>query len=126
MAKTRKRRQKQSLKEFRAWLQGVEELQEENWSPSRDQWVLIRDKIDGIAEEKPAVVNQVVAPNNMQPQPARLPASITPPPPVGGLPNGQITPMSTEAQKMLNPGAGVKAKTPDIDTADGNVNSAFA
>ncbi len=126
MVRARKRRQKQSLKEFRAWLQGVEELQEENWSPSHDQWVLIREKINGIMEEKPAVVNQVVAVNNMQPQPARLPASITPPPAVGGLPNGQITPMSTEAQQMLNPGVGAKAKTPDIDTADGNVNSSFA
>jgi hypothetical protein len=55
MAKTKytKKKAKQTLNEFRAWLQGVEEMQEDGWIPSIDQWKLIRDRIDNITEPTP-------------------------------------------------------------------------
>jgi hypothetical protein len=129
MANTRKRKQKQTLREFRAWLQGVEELQAENWAPNRDQWKLIRDKIDGIIEEKRTVekvINNVVQgqtlPQATQPPvPAALP--FIPPPPIGGIPLSDID-MTPAARAMLNPGDG-KIKTPDIDTSDGHITSPF-
>lgn len=48
-----KRGKKISLREFRAWLQGVEELQPEDWHPDHEQWKKIRNKIDNIVEEEP-------------------------------------------------------------------------
>jgi hypothetical protein len=130
MANTRKRKQKQTLKEFRAWLQGVEELQSEDWSPNCDQWKLIRDKIDGIIEEK-QIIEKVVqaapagAPGFRPPMPPPAAPSLIPPPLPGGVPHGDVQ-MAPAAQQMLSPSGGAKAKTPDIDTSDGNVSSSFA
>ncbi len=125
MAKRRK--QKQTLKEFQAWLQGVEELQPEGWSPDNTQWKLIRDKIDGIIEEKPKEVLVTAPP---APQNAFAPSQVVQPrhptfvsPQVGGVPSGPVG-MSEEAKSMLSPTG--DAKTPHIDTSDGNVNSSFA
>lgn len=130
--KPRKRRQKQTLKEFRAWLQGVEELQADNWAPNREQWQLIRAKIDGIVEEK-QIVEKIVQPATpVQPaMPAAVPpqgmtSMITPPPPTGGFPPADVE-MTPAARAMLDPSInGGKVKTPDMDTSDGNVESPFA
>ncbi len=123
---TRKRKQKQTLKEFKAWLQGVEELQPEGWGPNAEQWTLIRNKIDGITEEK-KVVEKVVstaqptaARNYQQNQNTHM---LAPAPPVGGIPPAPVD-MTPAARQMLNP-AGEAAKTPNIDTSDGNVESSF-
>lgn len=35
---------------FKAWLQGVEDMQEEGWTPSNEQWIRIRAKIESIVE----------------------------------------------------------------------------
>ena len=126
MENTRKRKQKLTLSEFRAWLQGVEELQSDEWCPNLEQWRLIRDKINGIVTEKVVVETTPVVnrPHYQQPtnvNPAALPA---PAPAVGGVPVADVA-MSSAASEMLNPG-GAAAKTPDIDTSDGNVNSSFA
>ncbi len=37
-----------TVQEFRMWLQGVEEMQDPDWSPSPTQWSKIRSKIDDI------------------------------------------------------------------------------
>ncbi len=43
-----------SVKEFRMWIQGVEEMQAEEWVPDARQWKLIRAKIDLIDDTPPA------------------------------------------------------------------------
>ena len=130
-----KKRQKQTLREFKAWLQGVEELQPDNWSPNREQWQLIRQKIDNIVEERIVVQKeakntvketpQTQMPPRQIPQQGALPP-IPPPPPVpGSLPNVPVE-VSPEAKKLLDPAAnGGKIKTPDIDTTDGTFKSPF-
>jgi len=132
MANTRKRRQKQTLKEFKAWLQGVEELQADNWSPNREQWQLIRAKIDGIVEEKQIVEKVVQTTQHVQPMVSSnvpvqgVPPMIPPPPPTGGIPVAEIE-MTPAAKALLNPAVnGGKVKTPDVDTSDGNITSPFA
>lgn len=40
-----------TLAEFRAWLEGVEELQTAKWSPNAVQWKLIRKKLDLIVAD---------------------------------------------------------------------------
>ncbi len=120
----RKRKQKQPLKEFKAWLQGVEELQPDDWCPNVEQWQLIRDKINGIVEENKTTEQQIIT---MQQQPKvyqQNKSLLAPPPPVGGVPGGAVD-MTLAAQQMLNP-TGNTAKTPDIDTSNGNVTSSFA
>jgi len=132
----KKRKQKQTLKEFRAWLMGVEELQPEGWSPNRDQWKLIRARIDGIIEEKKVVekVEQRVTPinNPIYQQGAPITGTqgpvqslVSPAPVSGGVPAGDVE-MTAEARKMFAPAPGEKAKTPHIDTSDGTVKSSFA
>ena len=53
----RKRTKKQTLNEFRAWLNGVEELQPEDWAPDAAQWKLIREKINNISEPRDSSVD---------------------------------------------------------------------
>jgi hypothetical protein len=118
---TRKRRQKkpqksQTLAEFRAWLDGVEELQDENWSPNKSQWDLIREKIDNI------VINQVVPIQSNTPfvSPPQIPSSIP-----GGIPPENMN-ISEDAAKLLKHGTpNAPKKTPEI-TDDAPFNSPFA
>ncbi len=132
----KKRIKKQSLAEFHAWLEGVEELQPEGWAPNAVQWKLIRNKIDGIKETivEKVVEQQAQAETNITRNPANpypgaqarlMPSQLIQAPPVeGGVPTGQVT-MSSEAKQMFNANGG-KTKTPDTDASDGNVVSGFA
>lgn len=61
MAQQRKKRagrkgKKITLSEFKAWLEGIEELQPDDWSPTQEQWKKIRNKIDCIVESEPVAV----------------------------------------------------------------------
>lgn len=46
-----KKKESISITQFKAWLSGFEEMQPKSWSPSKDQWVKIRAKIDQLSEE---------------------------------------------------------------------------
>lgn len=121
------KRKRVTLNEFKAWLDGVEELQPVDWTPSVDQWKLIRAKISNIREPTPQVEQLQVAPMSyrpVEPQPT-LPHGMVPPPPVGGLPSGAVVDMSPEAKAMLTRSPGDKSTTPNIDTADGAYQSSF-
>lgn len=63
----RKKLEKQSLTEFRAWLSGVEEMQDPGWIPNESQWELIRQRIDLIEEPQPVQTNHVHYNHNGQP-----------------------------------------------------------
>ena len=134
MAKTKE----VTLSEFKAWLEGVEELQEKTWTPDGKQWRLIRAKIKNIIEPEPvvaAVQPQPVATGGYQPVQSSLapmaPPTHTPPPGIPQMPMAPssfpedvvVGPPSENAKKMFT---GDTRKTPDIDTSDGNVSSSFA
>jgi hypothetical protein len=131
-----------TLSEFKAWLEGVEELQPANWSPDTTQWKLIRDRLFSIVEEPPQqhVVEhqnhaqyypEAPVPTRM-PQPEYVPpANAWVPPPSAVAPMVEATPA---AQALLSgkklpssmvPDASGKLKTPDVDTSDGNYGSSF-
>lgn len=55
-----------SLKEFRAWLDGVEDLQPEEWAPTKDQWEKIRQKIDLIDDKMDLEANDQPKPQSGQ------------------------------------------------------------
>lgn len=121
-----------SLLEFRAWLEGVEELQPSDWCPTLDQWKLIRTKIDNIIEPEPEVIVQQVV-NNSTGVPVRNtvvdnapPVGVTAPPVIpSSVPAGPVTEPSPEAANMLTGGNDGKRHTPNIDTTDGNYGSSF-
>jgi hypothetical protein len=56
-----------SVKEFKMWLQGVEEMQSEDWVPDARQWQRIRSKIDMIndAQPSPSVTNTTSENNSL-------------------------------------------------------------
>jgi len=136
-----KRRSKLTLAEFKAWLEGVEELQPENWAPNHDQWELIRSRINGIIEPVPEIVKEVVQPPtnpllsrpDAPVQPPVNPAFAAPPAP-SSIPEGPVVkthdgtayvPSAVEAPPQMPTTDGGRSKTPNIDTTDGSYESSF-
>ena len=115
--KSKSKKGKITLDEFRAWLSGVEEMQPEGWHPSDTQWSTIRNKMDLIDDSEPAQVltttPAVVSHNPYQPQhqpaaPQQFPASTM---------EGTVAPRVQSLQPMgATPGS---LKTPDIDSSQG-------
>lgn len=137
------------ISEFKAWLEGAEELQPEDWVPSESQWKRIRAKIDEIDEPEPAVEYRT-----QQPAPPQQPVMDSPPPVVNNNPppgpppgvdfsksalddntnmtaaaaaalNGNLPEHGSDSPPMVNLGSQDRLKTQDIDTSDGNYGSAF-
>lgn len=48
MTKRTKKSKKITLGEFKAWLEGIEDLQPDDWCPDLSQWKLIKEKIKSI------------------------------------------------------------------------------
>ena len=42
---------KQTVGQFKAWIEGVEEMQKDDWHPSKDQWNKIRTKIGELVDQ---------------------------------------------------------------------------
>ena len=133
--RTNKRQKQVTLSEFKAWLEGVEELQPDGWAPNAEQWDLIRTKIHNIKQEKPP------EPSQQQQMPSHIQHSSvnTPPPgiihrddvqvPPSQLPmDAEITPAARaalEGKTPFTPGPDGKIKTPDIDTSNGPYSTSF-
>jgi len=129
-----------TVKEFRIWLQGVEEMQDADWTPSAAQWKRIREKLELVNDAQPVGLKPVgpVYRNN---EPPTLPPGFPippmyaapgagdPPPPVAGPSSLAPTPQVPAAPRQvrtlnglpvtLASGNGQTAKTPDIDTSHG-------
>lgn len=48
----KKRIQKKTYVEFLSWLEGVESMQEENWTPNQQQWKTIREMLNNVKPDK--------------------------------------------------------------------------
>ena len=148
--KTRKPRSKKlkpiSLLEFKAWLEGIEEMQADDWTPDLTQWTTIRHKINSIVAETVEVPVLQPEPQRVYQQPSMLtepapqpqprvqqaPPAFQPPPSTFQPPVADMTPEAAAvlAGKKINPAqltpdATGKLSTPNIDTSDGNFNSGF-
>jgi len=67
----KKRAKKITMMEFRAWLQGVEEMQPAGWCPDETQWKVIREKINTIKDDTSAGLNKPAVPVPAGPIPRR-------------------------------------------------------
>lgn len=44
-----------TVEQFKAWLDGIEEMQPKNWAPDAEQWKTIRKKINTLRDVTPTV-----------------------------------------------------------------------
>lgn len=146
--KTTKKPKPVTLSEFKAWLEGVEELQPEGWHPDASQWELVRDKMLSIIEPEydavPVPKQQAPVHTNPQPAPVQpynevvedMPQIIPGPPMQSSALPMDVEPanisMTPAAKAMLSgrplpgtPGPDGKVKTPNIDTSNGSYTTSF-
>ena len=48
---SKSKKEKLTIKEFKAWFNGVLEMREDNWTPDIKQWKTIIDKINNVLED---------------------------------------------------------------------------
>lgn len=112
----RKKVKKQTLAEFQAWLEGVEEISGSDWVPSKEQWTMIRTRINNISDEPVHIVTEAVSgnianPNNPYPQvQPRAPGAT--PPPSEFIPQAPAPPSSFDRAGMAPGGAPPQAGIP--------------
>lgn len=113
-----------SVKEFKMWLQGVEEMQTEDWIPDARQWVKIREKIDQIADMQttqtaiPDNQTRVARPLYNNDSPVEIPPQFT-------IPIPQMPPTGLSGVPLAT-SESMKVTTPNIDTSNGQYKSQFA
>jgi len=73
-------KKKYTLKEFQAWLNGIEEIQPDDWHPDLEQWKLIRERMDNIITEVREKIVEVEV--EVQPPHVMYPAAPISTPPV--------------------------------------------
>lgn len=108
-----------TTKDFKMWLRGVEEMQDENWTPSAQQWKRIREKIDCIED----TIQSNVTPMTLDARPTYTPSGIASAPAQGaGVPFALPShPPATgnHNNPLFGKGDGHKAVTPSSDVSAG-------
>jgi hypothetical protein len=66
-----------TIKEFKAWMKGVEDMHGENWSPNKNQWKKIREKLEQLDEDTQAPQYNM---NHYTPPPQQYIANYSPMP----------------------------------------------
>jgi len=133
----KKATKKYTLNEFKAWLEGIEEIQPNDWSPDASQWEMIRSKIIAIVPEVIEKKVSVAPKETVRPMPQFPPQGMGLPDAQMGmaagssLPAPEMTPAAKAAlsgnlpKEMVTTPDGGKGSTPNIDTSDGNYDSSF-
>lgn len=103
---------KQTIEQFKSWIEGIEELQPDGWHPDDKQWKLIRSRIDRIIEPE-----AVSSPERRMQDVSSISPYITPPPQVpAGVPAGEIIGGEPDSAALLRPGTPDNpSKTPNVD-----------
>lgn len=140
---TRKKKGKISFAEFKAWLKGVQSMQDEDWTPTTTQWQTIQAEIDsidisldGVEPKKAKTAAPVHSPSrfdNAPPTFPQVPSSIpddvivdstmdtTIQTPRAPAPRAPAAPAPSGLP--VNPDG--STQTPNIDTSDGTYKSPF-
>lgn len=121
-----------SFDEFKAWLSGVEDLQSSDWHPSKEQWEIIREKINSIR------INNV-GNGHTQPQQGKFsqqnqqsPNTSTrqelPPmrfPQTSGIAQPEQTHTNTGSRHVVRLPSEFEGKSNPVDSSDGTYTSSF-
>jgi hypothetical protein len=118
-----KKGKKRTLSEFKNWLEGIEEMQDTDWYPTKEQWNKIKLNLMAIIEEVIEVEVDTISTNTL-----RAPYSYP-----SGSPNNQNIDSTLEFQPVVKSQAknlSVSDVQPDkfkqdIDTSNGNYESDF-
>jgi hypothetical protein len=129
-----------TVKEFRMWLEGVEEMQADGWVPDARQWQRIRDKINTVSTASTPVSVTTTGSGGGGNAPVRPNAPMYDVPPVvypagpsllSGAVNMNrqapaapetVNPLFSTSSMPMMPG-----RTPDVDTSNGKqYESSFA
>jgi hypothetical protein len=124
-----------TVTDFRSWLEGVEDMQGDDWSPSLEQWKKIRSKIELLEEvDLEEIISSVKTAT--VPTPTQTTGYINTP--QGPIP--RPAPFPTAPSFLEDPAAQPKlttvmpsrpnsiigsSKTPDIETSGGEYTGAF-
>ena len=104
-----------TLSQFNAWLEGIEELQETNWSPDAKQWKTIRNRIKCIVEAQPQP--QVFESPRHRNNQSNLQQSTLPPPAPeipSSIPNIPVSPTRTGGQVVKDVDGERVIQTPNL------------
>jgi hypothetical protein len=108
---------KLTIREFKMWLQGVQEMQEPNWTPTAAQWAKIYEKINNIDDASPVYNPPLLQPAQIVTHRAVEQAGMSPTTlSLAGPPS--LPPVAPPRPGAVNPLFG-GPKTPDIDTSTG-------
>lgn len=118
-----------SVRDMKAWLNGILEFQTDEWVPDRNQWLTIKEKIFSLDEGQ---ANLPVAPmynNTHRPAPQYDAPHPMPAYPVAATttwPSAAPTlPSSLDMGNDIMPSGQPTQKTPNIDTSKNGYNSGF-
>lgn len=116
-----------TVKEFKMWLAGVEEMQPEDWTPDGRQWQRIRDKIDTIEEAASGYQLPPVPGRQQQlpPGPMMQAPNFAPQYPAGSIPRAPVQ-QAPLAGPFGSDSGQIPVKTPNIDTQGKPYESSFA
>lgn len=122
-----------TITEFKYWLEGVEEMQPEGWTPDQRQWKRIREKIESIVEQD-RLMSGYPQPTQFQQPIQHLPQSIQQPyveqvaptmfNPEFSLPSNVLTHQTPPNTLFGNPDSG-PSKTPNIDNTKVGYETSF-
>lgn len=123
-----------TITEFKYWLEGVEEMQSEGWTPDQRQWKRIREKIDAIVEQERLMSGYPQPTQFQQPMPQPMPQYTQQPRVENVAPSAFNPEFSLPANVLINqtppntlfgnPDAG-PSKTPNIDTTQMGYETSF-
>jgi len=120
--------QTMTLAEFKAWLMGIEEMQDKGWCPSPSQWKLIRNKIECVVATPaqpfiPPAQPFVPQPTHTAPPGHPVPPFVPPAPPT--FAHSQLNKEFTPSAPPMQVTPDGKIKTPNLDTSKDSYASSF-
>lgn len=133
----KKQTKKYTLSEFKAWLDGIEEIQPADWHPDANQWKMIRDKINAIVVPPPPKPAPAIQPGQHMAGPGPVitrqpspPQSAFDPPVGNGTPGTSMLDTSAAPTPAMTPAAqaALQGKLPKGDAlpAEMSVNATQA
>lgn len=122
------KKDKLTVKEFKMWLEGILDMQAEDWVPDSRQWKRILGKIQEVSDNTNNENHAPIYPIQMFPIESSVKQTETNIQPKQFAPGGMVvhTPiqMNTTAPFMGESG-NIPVKTPNVDTSNGQYTTAF-